>query len=41
MTAGMNVNVWDVTTPIKALILRGQPVDAGRLADDDIPLEQV
>ena len=39
--AGMNVNVWDVTTPIKALILRGQPVDAGRLADEDIPLEQV
>ena len=41
VTAGMNVNVWDVTTPIKALILRGQPVDAGRLADDDIPLDQV
>ena len=41
VTAGMNVNVWDVTTPIKALILRGQPVDAGRLSDDDIPLDQV
>ncbi len=41
VTAGMNVNVWDVTSPIKALILRGQPVDAGRLADDDIPLDQV
>ena len=41
VTAGMNVNVWDVTTPIKQLILRGQPVDAGRLADDAIPLEQV
>ena len=41
VTAGMNVNVWDLTAPIKALILRGQPVDTGRLADDDIPLDQV
>ena len=23
VTAGMNVNIWDVTTPIKALVLRG------------------
>lgn len=31
--AGMNVNVWDVTDRIKELILAGDPVDPGRLAD--------
>jgi 3-phenylpropionate/trans-cinnamate dioxygenase ferredoxin reductase subunit len=36
--AGMNVNVWDVAETIKALI--GHPVDEGRLADPDVPLEQ-
>ncbi|WP_327227705.1 FAD-dependent oxidoreductase [Streptomyces platensis] len=37
--AGMNVNVWDVTDPIKALVLSGQAVDPGRLADPDVPLD--
>ncbi|MFE7543780.1 NAD(P)/FAD-dependent oxidoreductase [Streptomyces platensis] len=37
--AGMNVNVWDVTDPIKALVLGGQAVDPGRLADPAVPLE--
>lgn len=36
--AGMNVNVWDVTTRIKELILAGEPVDPARLADPDTPL---
>ena len=36
--AGMNVNVWDVAETIPGLI--GQPVDEGRLADPDVPLEQ-
>jgi len=36
--AGMNVNVWDVAETIQALI--GRPVDEGRLADPDVPLEQ-
>ncbi|GAA4202731.1 NAD(P)/FAD-dependent oxidoreductase [Actinocatenispora rupis] len=31
--AGMNVNVWDVTEPVKALIRSGRPIDAGVLAD--------
>lgn len=31
--AGMNVNVWDVTDPIKALIGSGATVDAAGLAD--------
>ena len=36
--AGMNVNVWDVAETIRGLI--GHPVDQGRLADPDVPLEQ-
>ncbi|MFC4127497.1 NAD(P)/FAD-dependent oxidoreductase [Nocardia rhizosphaerae] len=38
VVAGMNVNVWDVTERIKALILSGEPVDPQRLADPDTPL---
>ena len=34
----MNVNVWDVAETIRGLI--GHPVDQGRLADPDVPLEQ-
>ncbi|MFF2087140.1 NAD(P)/FAD-dependent oxidoreductase [Nocardia sp. NPDC058176] len=36
--AGMNVNVWDVTTRIKELILAGEPVDPDRLADTSVKL---
>ncbi|MBY8878736.1 NAD(P)/FAD-dependent oxidoreductase [Actinacidiphila acidipaludis] len=36
--AGMNVNVWDVTDPIRAIITAGKPVDTDRLADTDVPL---
>jgi 3-phenylpropionate/trans-cinnamate dioxygenase ferredoxin reductase subunit len=39
--AGMNVNVWDVTDPIKALIRTGTAVDTDRLADVTEPLEQL
>jgi 3-phenylpropionate/trans-cinnamate dioxygenase ferredoxin reductase subunit len=39
--AGMNVNVWDVVEPIKELIASRAPVDPKRLADPDIPLDQV
>jgi 3-phenylpropionate/trans-cinnamate dioxygenase ferredoxin reductase component len=38
VVAGMNVNVWDVTEPIQALIRDRVPVDDRRLADTDIPL---
>ena len=41
VVAGMNANVWDVTEPIQALIRGGLPVDPARLADPDIPLDQV
>jgi 3-phenylpropionate/trans-cinnamate dioxygenase ferredoxin reductase subunit len=39
--AGMNVNVWDVTDPIKALIRRNEPVDRDRLADPAVPLGEL
>ncbi len=39
--AGMNVNVWDVTEPIQALIRSGASVDRRRLADPDTPLGEL
>ena len=39
--AGMNVNVWDVTEPIRALVRSGAAVDRGRLADPDTPLDEL
>jgi 3-phenylpropionate/trans-cinnamate dioxygenase ferredoxin reductase subunit len=42
--AGMNVNVWDVTDPIQALVragYAGQEVDLDRLADPGVPLDQL
>jgi 3-phenylpropionate/trans-cinnamate dioxygenase ferredoxin reductase subunit len=36
--AGMNVNVWDVTSDIQDLIRHAGTVDPDRLADPDIPL---
>jgi 3-phenylpropionate/trans-cinnamate dioxygenase ferredoxin reductase subunit len=44
VTAGMNVNVWDVTDDVQALIragLTGARVDSARLADPDVPLAQL
>ncbi|MEU5992662.1 FAD-dependent oxidoreductase [Spirillospora sp. NPDC047418] len=38
VVAGMNVNVWDVTGDVQALIRSGRPVDAARLADPKVPL---
>jgi 3-phenylpropionate/trans-cinnamate dioxygenase ferredoxin reductase subunit len=39
VTAGMNVNVWDVTEPIANLIRSRAVIDSVRLADPDVPLE--
>jgi 3-phenylpropionate/trans-cinnamate dioxygenase ferredoxin reductase subunit len=39
--AGMNVNVWDVTDPIRRLIGERIPVDDRQLADTDEPLDQL
>ena len=41
VVAGMNVNVWDVTDDIQALIRSGRPVDTARLADPDVPLAEL
>jgi 3-phenylpropionate/trans-cinnamate dioxygenase ferredoxin reductase component len=38
LTAAMNVNVWDVTEPIRELIRSAAQVDATRLTDLEIPL---
>jgi 3-phenylpropionate/trans-cinnamate dioxygenase ferredoxin reductase component len=37
----MNAGVWDVVEPIQALIRGGRTVDPARLADPDLPLDQV
>ncbi|MFJ2741110.1 NAD(P)/FAD-dependent oxidoreductase [Streptomyces sp. NPDC087440] len=39
--AGMNVNVWDVTDPIQALVRSGAPVDQHALADPSVPLDSL
>ena len=39
--AGMNVNVWDVVEPIKALIGSREKMDVERLRDLDVPLEEL
>jgi 3-phenylpropionate/trans-cinnamate dioxygenase ferredoxin reductase subunit len=41
VVAGMNVNIWDVSEQIEALIRSGRSVDAARLADPDVPLPDV
>jgi len=39
VVAGMNVNVWDVTDPIKRLIRARLAVDDRTLSDPDVPLD--
>ncbi|NBE53860.1 NAD(P)/FAD-dependent oxidoreductase [Streptomyces boluensis] len=41
LLAGMNVNVWDVTDPIQALIRAGARPDQDRLADPGVPLDSL
>jgi 3-phenylpropionate/trans-cinnamate dioxygenase ferredoxin reductase subunit len=41
VVAGMNVNVWDVTDQIQDLVRSGVQVDDQRLADPDVPLEDL
>ena len=38
LTAAMNINLWDVTEPIRELIRSGAQVDASRLTDLDVPM---
>lgn len=39
--AGMNVNVWDVTDQIQALIRSKSPVNREALADPSVPLSSL
>jgi 3-phenylpropionate/trans-cinnamate dioxygenase ferredoxin reductase subunit len=39
--AGMNVNVWDVSNHIEAIVKAGRPVDVARLTDPSVPLESL
>jgi 3-phenylpropionate/trans-cinnamate dioxygenase ferredoxin reductase component len=39
--AGMNVGVWDVADAIERLIRSGEAIDERRLADPDVPLEDL
>ena len=41
VVAGMNVNVWDVTDPIKQLISDRVAVEDRELQDLDVPLEEL
>jgi len=41
VVAGMNVNIWDATDDIQALIRAGVPVDAARLADPAVALSDL
>jgi pyridine nucleotide-disulfide oxidoreductase/NAD/ferredoxin-dependent reductase-like protein len=38
--AGMNVNIFGVNDAIQAIVRAGHPVDTGRLANPDVPLEE-
>ncbi len=37
----MNVNVWDVTEPIAALVASGRHVDATSLSDPNVDLAEL
>ena len=41
VTAGMNVNVWDVNEHVQALIRSRKRVDEAKLTDPDTPLESL
>jgi 3-phenylpropionate/trans-cinnamate dioxygenase ferredoxin reductase subunit len=41
IVAGMNVNVWDVTSTIQALIRSNALIDVDQLIDTDIPLTEL
>jgi 3-phenylpropionate/trans-cinnamate dioxygenase ferredoxin reductase component len=41
VVAGMNVNVWDVSDDIQALIKSRRQVDVARLSDTEVPVSEV
>ena len=41
VTAGMNVNIWDVNEHLQELVRSGARVDPDRLRDPDVPLDEL
>jgi len=41
VTAGMNVNVWDVNEHLQELVRSGASVDPDRVRDPDVPLDEL
>ena len=41
LVAGLNMNVWDVSDPIRELIRSRRPLHAGELSDPDTPLSEL
>jgi NADPH-dependent 2,4-dienoyl-CoA reductase/sulfur reductase-like enzyme len=41
VVAGMNVNVWDVNEQVQRIIRSAAIVDPARLADENVPLEEI
>jgi 3-phenylpropionate/trans-cinnamate dioxygenase ferredoxin reductase subunit len=41
VVAGMNMNVWDVSDPLRELIRSRRAVDSHDLADPEVPLSQL
>ena len=41
VTAGMNVNIWDVNEHLQELVRSGASVDPDRLRDPDVPLDEL
>jgi NADPH-dependent 2,4-dienoyl-CoA reductase/sulfur reductase-like enzyme len=41
VVAGMNVNIWDVNDAVQGIIRRSNRVDRSRLADPDVPLDEL
>ena len=41
VAAGLNANIWDVAKPIEGLIRSRAAVDAARLADASVPIEEI
>jgi 3-phenylpropionate/trans-cinnamate dioxygenase ferredoxin reductase subunit len=41
VVAGMNMNVWDVSDPIRELIHSRRPLAPGKLADPQLPLSEL
>jgi 3-phenylpropionate/trans-cinnamate dioxygenase ferredoxin reductase subunit len=41
VSAGMNVNVWDVNEHLQELVRSGATVERERLADPDVPLDEL